>query len=75
MHWMERFPIIVVLGAAVLGYVAGVMIMTDPGVMGLLPVLPAWSTTLVGALGALFVVGLGRWLEQRMLAQQDVTIV
>ena len=75
MHWMERFPIIVVLGAALLGYVAGVMIMTDPGVTGLLPVLPTWSATVVGAAGACLVVGLGRWLEQRILAQQDVTIV
>ena len=75
MHWMERFPIIVVLGAALLGYVAGVMIMTDPGVTGLLPALPAWSATAVGAAGAFLVVGLGRWLERRILAQQDVTIV
>ena len=34
---MERWPWIVLLGAGLLGYVAGQMIFTDPGVIGLLP--------------------------------------
>lgn len=75
LHWMERFPSIVLFGAALLGYVAGQMIFTDPGVTGVLPSLPAWSAKAAGALGAVLVVGIGRWLEQRILARQDVTIV
>lgn len=75
MHWMERFPVIVLLGAGLLGYVAGQMIFSDPGVRAALPPLPAWSATLAGGVGALLVVGLGRWLERRILARQDVTIV
>lgn len=75
MHWMERFPIIVLLGAGLLGYVAGQMIFSDPGVRAALPPLPTWSATLAGGVGALLVVGLGRWLERRILARQDVTIV
>ena len=51
------------------------MIFSDPGVIGLLPALPAWSAKMAGVVGALLVVGVGRWLEQRMLARQDVTIV
>lgn len=75
MHWMERFPVIVLFGAGLLGYVAGQMIFSDPGVRAVLPPLPVWSATLAGGVGALLVVGLGRWLERRILARQDVTIV
>ena len=75
LHWMERWPSIVLFGAALLGYVAGQMIFSDPGVIGLLPPLPAWSAKVAGVVGAVLVVGVGRWLEQRMLARQDVIIV
>ena len=75
LHWMERFPVIVLLGAGLLGYVAGQMIFSDPGLRGILPVMPDWSASVAGGIGALVVVALGRWLEQRILARQDVTIV
>jgi len=75
LRWMERWPWIVLLGAGLLGYVSGQMIFSDPGVIGLLPELPAWSARAAGAIGALLVVVIGRWLEQRILARQDVTIV
>ncbi len=75
LHWMERWPVIILLGAGLLGYVAGQMIFTDPGVLGLLPEMPKWIDKVAGAIGAVLVVAVGRWLEQRMLARQDVTIV
>ncbi|PKO36927.1 MAG: hypothetical protein CVU33_15855 [Betaproteobacteria bacterium HGW-Betaproteobacteria-6] len=75
LHWMERFPSIVLLGAALLGYVAGQMLFSDPGVTAILPQLPAWSAKVAGVVGALLVVIVGRWLEKRILARQDVTIV
>ena len=75
LHWMERFPSIVLFGAGLLGYVAGQMIFTDPGVLSLLPALPTWSSKLAGGVGALLVVAVGRWLEQRILARQDATVV
>ena len=75
LHWMERWPVIILLGAGLLGYVAGQMIFTDPGVLGLLPELPKWIDKVAGAVGAVMVVAVGRWLEQRILARQDVTIV
>ena len=74
LRWMERWPWIVLLGAGLLGYVAGQMIFTDPGIVGLLPELPAWAAKVAGIVGTLLVV-VGRWLEQRILARQDVTIV
>ena len=75
MHAMERWPAIVLIGAALLGYVAGEMMLTDNGVKALLPGLPEWSDKAAGAIGAVLVVVFGRWLEQRLLARQDVTII
>ena len=75
LHWMERFPAIVLLGAALLGYVAGQMIFSDPGVLAILMPLPEWSAKAAGVVGALVVVVVGRWLERRILARQDTTIV
>ncbi len=74
MHLMERWPVIVLFGAGLLGYVAGQMVLTDPGVLSLSGALPDWSAKLAGGVGALVVVALGRWLEQRILARQDITI-
>jgi YjbE family integral membrane protein len=75
LHWMERWPSIVLFGAALLGYVAGQMIFSDPGVLDLLPPLPSGWISGSGAIGALLVVGVGRWLEKRILARQDISIV
>jgi YjbE family integral membrane protein len=75
LHLMERWPAIVLFGAALLGYVSGQMIFSDPGVISVLPRLPDWSPTAAGVIGALLVVMIGRWLEQRILIRQDVTIV
>ncbi len=74
LRWMERWPVIVLLGAGLLGYVAGQMIFSDAGVLGVLPPLAAWVPTLAGAVGALGVVGIGRWLEQRQLAKLDIVV-
>jgi YjbE family integral membrane protein len=75
LHWMERWPVIILLGAGLLGYVAGQMIFSDPGVLALLPPLPSGVDKAAGAIGALLVVGVGRWLEKRILARQDISIV
>lgn len=75
LKWMERWPSIVLFGAGLLGYVAGQMIFTDPGLLALLPPLPAWMPKALGVAGALLVVSVGRWLEQRILARQDDRIV
>ena len=75
LHWMERFPSIVLFGAGLLGYVAAEMLFTDPGFLALLPPLPELAVKMAGVVGAVLVVVVGRWLEQRILARQDVTIV
>ncbi|HJW23840.1 MAG TPA: TerC family protein [Rhodocyclaceae bacterium] len=75
MHAMERWPAIVLLGAGLLGFVAGEMMLTDGGIAAWLPELPAWTPKAAGVAGAAVVVVVGRWLEKRILAKRDVTIL
>jgi len=62
---MDRFPIIITLGAALLGYLAGEMALTDPGVVSLIGPQPEIVPEIAGAIGAVFVVALGHFLKQR----------
>jgi len=66
---MARFPVIVMLGAALLGYLAGDMLVSDPvdaaWFAGALP----YADVVVGCLGALVVVVIGWWLSRRTLRQ------
>jgi YjbE family integral membrane protein len=69
MALLERFPIIVWAGAALLGWIAGEIIAKDPIVTGNLDKVTAHTVWLVGAtLGALFVLCAGmvrrRWLRR-----------
>lgn len=65
MRFMERYPVIVTLGAALLGYVAGGMIVTDV-------VVKQWAQASIpgvgyaaGAAGAVIVVTVGSYLARR----------
>ncbi|HSI49930.1 MAG TPA: TerC family protein [Ideonella sp.] len=62
---MDRFPIIITLGAALLGYLAGEMALTDPGVVALIGPQPEIVPEIAGAIGAVFVVALGHFLKRR----------
>ncbi|MDE1167743.1 MAG: TerC family protein [Pseudomonas sp.] len=61
---MERFPWVIVLGAGLLGWVAGGMAVTDRLVAGWLPVAGQVLHYLAAGSGALAVVGVG-WLIRR----------
>ncbi len=65
MRVMERYPFIIVVGAALLGFLAGSMLVTDP-------VDKVWfadhvpnAEILVGITGAVLVVVVAKWLELR----------
>ena len=65
MKIMDRFPIIITLGAALLGFLAGDMLVSDP-------VLDAWfkanlphADLIFGVGGAILVVAIGKWLHHR----------
>ena len=61
---MERYPIIITLGAGLLGWIAGDIMVTDPAIAGWLkanlPWLHGWKVAHV--VGAGFVVLLGKWI-------------
>ncbi len=65
MKVMERFPIIITLGAALLGYLAGQMLATDPALEGWFEANVAHAEVVFGAVGALAVVAVGRLLHRR----------
>ena len=61
---MERFPIIVTIGAALLGFLAGEMLVTDPAVTAHFGVVSHIVETVAGIIGAVLVVALGTWLAK-----------
>jgi YjbE family integral membrane protein len=74
---MERFPVIITIGGALIGWVAGEMLVTDPALEGWLtglgvrfvtgkPMIAGLSLELLaGGLGVVIVVALGKWLATR----------
>jgi YjbE family integral membrane protein len=67
MKVMERFPIIITLGAALLGYLAGQMLATDPALEGWFKANVPHAELAFGVVGALAVVAVGRWLHHRQI--------
>jgi len=62
---MERFPIIITLGAALLGFLAGEMLLTDPAVTARFGELSHEMVNGAGAIGAVIVVVVGLWMQRR----------
>jgi YjbE family integral membrane protein len=63
---LVRFPILVTLGGGLLGWIAGEISLTDPAVHDWAQTLPHWSETAAAAVGAVFVMVLGKVLARRM---------
>jgi YjbE family integral membrane protein len=61
---MERFPIIITLGAALIGWVGGETIVSDVALKSTLEAAP-WLHYAAAAVGAVFVVLLGRFLQKK----------
>lgn len=66
---MTRFPIIITLGAALLGWVAGEMAISDPAIHHWVEQQPHILHSLIPAAGAVLVVALGKWLASRKPAE------
>ena len=75
MALMERHPIIVSLGAGLLGYVAGDMLVSDAAVKEWVAAAIPAAHYVVGGACALFVVGLGNWLAWRQAGRAERKIV
>ncbi|MFT3812775.1 MAG: TerC family protein [Acidovorax sp.] len=65
---MERFPIIVVLGAGLIGWVGGETIMNDTALKGVLEANPALHYVAAAA-GAILVIVVGKFLSRRQRQQ------
>lgn len=65
---MERFPIIITLGAALIGWVGGETIVSDVALKDVAAANP-WLHYAAAAAGAVFVVLLGRALQKRHVVQ------
>ncbi|MBA3504348.1 MAG: TerC family protein, partial [Betaproteobacteria bacterium] len=61
---MERYPIIITIGAALLGFVAGEMVVSDPAIEDWIDANAAWLHYAAPAAGALFVVIVGKLLAR-----------
>ena len=69
---MERFPVIVLLGAGIIGWVAGDTIAGDSALRQVVADLP-WLRHVASVAGALGVLALGHAMNRRALARQAPT--
>lgn len=69
---MERFPIIITVGAALLGFLAGEMLLTDPAVTGYFGLINEQTVTFGGVIGAVLVVALGTLMTKRKNKEQPL---
>src|SRR6185295_1869507 len=72
MKLMQRFPVIIVIGAGLLGWVAGEMAATDPVVASWVEANAGWLHWAAPAAGALFVVALGKYLARAKAEPEKV---
>ena len=66
---MERFPVIIIAGTALLGWLAGEMMLTDPALHGWFGELPESAVRIAGGIGAVLVVIVGKLLQRRAKAR------
>jgi YjbE family integral membrane protein len=87
LHLMERWPVIITIGAGLLGFVAGEMMVTDPALKDWLsgagvqfqdngkPYVAGLNLEIMcGLIGAVFVVGAGSLLARRAQAVEQVEV-
>ena len=67
---MDRFPVIIIAGGMLLGWIAGTMAHSDPAVLQWLPQTKVWNYGL-GAAGAMLVLVLGKLLAARAGAANE----
>lgn len=67
---IDRFPLVVTFGAGLLGWIAGGMLITDVFVVDQIGEVSTVVKLIAEVIGAIFVIGLGKWLAARQAAKQ-----
>ena len=62
---MDKYPLIITGGAALLGFLAGSMMVSDPAVVHWFEANVPNAESLAGALGAVLVVAIAKWMSKR----------
>ena len=70
MRLMERWPVIITIGAALLGWTALEMMVTDVSLEAWFHSMPRYVHYLFPAAGAIFVVAIGKWFAARYARRQ-----
>jgi YjbE family integral membrane protein len=71
---MDRFPVVITFGGALLGWIAGGMIVTDAAVLPLLRGTPAWLHYATSTAGAVLVVIAGMALARRKPVRRGAVV-
>ncbi len=69
---MERFPVIITIGAGLIGWVAGEMPITDPAIKDWIDANAGFLHTVAPLAGVAIVIGLGKWLAKRAEQRHEV---
>ena len=69
MRLIERYPVLILLGGGLLGYVAGELVVEDSAIVDWVHVHAVWLGWAAPIAGVAFVVGLAKWLEVRRAAK------
>jgi len=72
---MDRFPIVITIGAGLLGWIGGGMIVSDVVVKPYLVDAPSWTHYATAVLGAALVVVLGKFFANRMRKAEDAPLI
>ena len=67
---MDRFPVIITLGGALLGFVAGEMLIGDAAISDWINTAAGFMHYVAPAAGAVLVVVVGKWLAARVQVRQ-----
>jgi hypothetical protein len=71
---MDRYPIVITAGGALLGWIGGGMIVTDPALPADLLAGVPYAKTLAAIAGAVLVVAIGKWLALRAAPRTAVEL-
>lgn len=71
---MDRFPVVIVAGGALLGWIAGGMVVSDVAVKEWFKTNVPGAEWIGPAIGAVIVVAAGKWIAARMEAKREVAL-